>query len=265
MSSLKIPSSKAATMSYLQMLVSTGYRHWIRGEMHYSKAEAFATRMCNLYNLEATQSQRATLKSKGIATARLVMYAHDHDKSKIQFWLLASPGKGLIHDRESLSDALTTPLTWRDQYHLTKIQRESKNGGKITWSWVMQNQYFKDQLSMTKSAADSGQAALKNYFGRISRMPMFSGIRDQVKLLDEYGRKTWKKKRKSEYPQVLPVKLPTMPKIEVFKDLTLPDLVKQMVETECTRMKNTSILAAEILENASVNQAPVVKKQMLAK
>lgn len=246
---LKIPSSKAATMSYLQMLVSTGYRHWVRGEMHFSKADAFSNRLSKLYNLDATQSQRATLKAKGIATARLVMYAHDHDKTKIQFWLLATPGKGLIHEREPLSDALTTPLTWRDQYHLTKIQRESKNGGKITWSWVMQNQYFKDQLSMTKSAADSGAAALEKYFSRISHMPMFSGIRDQVKLLDDYGRKTWHKQRKSEYPQVLPVKLPSMPKIEVFKNLTLPDLVKQISESESERIENASIQAAEILES----------------
>lgn len=247
MSSLKIPSSKAATMSYLQMLVSTGYRHWIRGEMYYSKAEAFATRMCNLYNLEATQSQRATLKSKGIATARLVMYGHDHDKTKIQYWLLATPGKGLIHDRESLSDALTTPLTWRDQYHLKQIQRDRKMGGKITWSWQMQNQYFKDQLNMTKSAADSGEAALQDYFGQISHMPMFSGIRDQVKLLDEYGYKTWKKKRNSEYPQVLPVRLPSMPKIEVFKELTLSDLVKQMTKTESERLANALAQADEII------------------
>ena len=253
MPSLKIPSSKAATMSYLQMLVSTGYRHWIRGEMHFFKADAFATRMSNLYNLEATQSQRATLKSKGIATARLVMYGHDYDKTKIQYWLLATPGKGLIHDRESLSDALTTPLTWRDQYHLTKIQRDRKMGGKITWSWQMQNLYFKDQLNMTKSAADSGEAALQDYFSRISHMPMFSGIRDQVKLLDEYGHKTWKKKRKSEYPQVLPVKLPSMPKIEVFKDLTLADLVNQMAKNESERIENASLQASEILENVSIN------------
>lgn len=263
--SLKIPSSKAAAMSYLQMLVSTGYRFWFRGEMHYSKAQAFAAKMQTLYNTDATQSQRSTLKAKGVAAARLVMHPHDHDKTKIMFWLLATPGKGLIHEREPLSDALTTPLTWRDQYHLTKIQRDTKNGGKITWSWQMQSKYFKDQLNMTKSAADSGASALKDYFGRISHMPMFSGIRDQVKLLDEYGKKTWRKQRKTAYPEVLPVKLPTMPKIEVFKDLRLKDLVKQMEIAEGKRMENASIQAEEILQNIRVDQAPVVKKQMLVK
>ena len=260
--SLKIPSSKAAAMSYLQMMVATGYRFWFRGEMHYSKAQAFAAKLQTLYNTEATQSQRSTLKSKGIAATSLVMYPHDHDKTKIMFWLLATPGKGLIHEREPLSDALKTPLTWRDQYHLTKIQRDTKSGGKITCSWQMQSKYFKDQLSMTKSAADSGAGALKDYFGRISHMPLFSGIRDQVKLLDDYARKTWSKQRKTTYPKVLPEKLPTMPKIVVFKDLTLKDLVKQMAETERKRMDNASIQAEEILQNMNVNQAPVVKKQI---
>lgn len=244
---IKIPSSKAAAMSYLQMLVSTGYRHWTRGEMHYSKIEVFASKILNLYNFQATQSQRARLKKIGQAAVQMVIFPHDKDKTKVMFWLLATSGKGLIHEREKLSDALKTPLTWRDQYQLCQIQRDRKQGGKITWSWQMQNQYFKEQLAMTKSAADSGTQALSDYFGRISHMPMFSGIRDQVKSLDEYGRKTWHKQRKSEYPEILPAKLPTMPKIEIFKDLTLVELVRQMELVESERVKAAEMQAVSLL------------------
>jgi len=245
--SIKIPSSKAAAMSYLQMLVSTGYRHWTRGEMHYSKIEAFASKIRNLYNFQATQSQRAHLKKTGQAAVQLVIFPHDKDKTKVMFWILATPGKGLIHEREKLSDALKAPLTWRDQYQLCQIQRDRKQGGKITWSWQMQNHYFKEQLAMTKSAADSGTQALSDYFGRICHMPMFSGIRDQVKSLDEYGRKTWHKQRKSEYPQILPAKLPTMPKIEIFKDLTLIELARQMELVESERVKAAEMQAVSLL------------------
>lgn len=244
---IKIPSSKAAAMSYLQMLVSTGYRHWIRGEMHFSKIEAFASKILQLYNFQATQSQRALLKKKGQAAVRLVIFPHDKDKTKVMFWLLATCGKGLIHEREKLSDALKTPLTWRDQYQLCQIQRDRKKGGKITWSWQMQNEYFKEQLAMSKHAADGGEQALKDYFERISHVPMFSGIRDQVKDLDDYGRKTWHKQRKSEYPQVLPSKLPTMPKIEVFKDLTLLDLIRKMEIDESERVKAAESQAVSLL------------------
>ena len=236
MQSIKIPASKAAAMSYLQLLVSTGYRFWTRGEMHFSKVEAFASKIHSLYNIEATQSQRETLKKHGKATCKLVIYPHDKDKTKVMFWLLATPGKGLIHEREKLSDATRVPLTWRDQYNLTQIQRDRKQGGNISWTWQMQKDYFKDQLAMTKGASDSGEQALKDYFSRIGHMPMFSGIRDQVIAMNDYGRKTWHKKRKSEYPQVLPVKLPTMPKIEVFKDLILTDLVKHMGNAEIDRI-----------------------------
>lgn len=245
---IKIPSSKAAAMSYLQMLVATGYRHWIRGEMHYSKIEVFTSKIQSLYNVNATQSQRALLKKKGQVATQLVIYPHDKDKTKVMFWLLCTPGKGLIHEREKLSDALKTPLTWRDQYQLLQIQRDRKEGGKITWTWQMQNQYFKEQIAMTKVAADGGEQALRDYFSRIARMPMFSGIRDQVKLLDDYGRKSWNKQRKSEYPQILPSKLPSMPKIEVFKDLTLAELVKKMKQDEDKRVELALKQADEIIE-----------------
>ena len=76
MQSIKIPASKAAAMSYLQLLVSTGYRFWIRGEMHFSKVEAFASKINSLYNVEATQSQRETLKKNGKVACKLVIYPH---------------------------------------------------------------------------------------------------------------------------------------------------------------------------------------------
>lgn len=246
MQTIKIPASKAAAMSYLQLLVSTGYRFWTPGEMHVSKVEAFSSKINNLYNVEATQSQRETLKKHGKAACKLVIYPHDKDKTKVMFWLLATPGKGLIHEREKLSDALKVPLTWRDQYYLSQIQRDRKQGGKVTWTWQMQNEYFKDQLAMTKGAADSGDQALLHYFSLISHMPMFSGIRDQVIALNDYGRKTWFKKRKAEYPQVLPLKLPTMPKIEIFKDLTLKDLVSYMETTEAERLTRAKEQSANL-------------------
>jgi hypothetical protein len=240
----KIPSSKAAAMSYILMLVSTGYRHWIRGEMHCSKALAFAARMNELYHFQATQSQRALLKKKGMAACQLVMLPHEKDKTKIMFWLLATPGKGLVHEREKLNDALTCPLTWGSQYHVTKIQRNRKQGGKISWTWQMQALYFKEQLSMTKEAADSGAPALENYFGKIKHMPMFSGIRDQVNELREYARKTWAKRRKSDFPSVLPDQLPSMTKIEVFGNVLLPDLVTLMLNAELERAEKARIEAS---------------------
>ena len=246
MQSIKIPASKAAAMSYLQLLVSTRYRFWTRGEMHFSKAEAFASKINSLYNVEATRSQRDTLKKKGKVAVMLVIYPHDKDKTKVMFWLLATPGKGLIHEREKLSDALKVPLTWRDQYNLAQIQRDRKQGGKVSWSWQMQNEYFKDQLATTKSAADSGEQALNDYFSRISHMPMFSGIRDQVIALNDYGRKTWHKKRKAEYPQILPTKLPTMPKIEIFKDLTLKELINHMHIAESERLRRAEEQSANL-------------------
>jgi hypothetical protein len=104
----------------------------------------------------------------------------------------------------------------------------------------MRRDYFAMQLAATKEAADAGSDALKTYFQRIAKMPMFGGIRSQIVDLDEHARITWKKSRKSAY--VSPLKpdgalnesaaiyLPRMPKITVWGDFTLAILVDKMNE-----------------------------------
>ena len=73
-------------------------------------------------------------------------------------------GRGAIHDLENLSDALYTPLTWNYQYHLTQIQRNRLKGGGTSWTWQMQDTYFKNQLNATKSATDLGYGGIEGAF-----------------------------------------------------------------------------------------------------
>lgn len=245
----KIPTTKAGGMSYLLMLVATGYRFWTRGEMHYSKAIGFANKINELYHVQATQSQRALLKKKGLAAVQLIMLPHDKDKTKIIFWLLATAGKGIINEREKLKDCLIHPIVFVDQYELTKIQRARAQGSKISWSWKMQTTYFKEQLAMSKSAADGGADAIQDYFSNIKHMPMFAGIREQVKQLLDNAQKTWDKRRKIAFPEVLPNPLPSMPKITVFGDLQLHDLVKKMTMQEDQRAKKAENEASAYLDD----------------
>lgn len=176
---MKIPTSKAACMSHLLMLVSTGYRHWIRGEMHYSKAAGFAKKMAELYPIDATADMRSWAKQTGRYSAFLIMFQHDKDPTKVMYWLLSTRGgapKGYvdIHARENLSDADIAALGWRDQYELIRIERKGK---KPTWTWAMRRDYFARLDASAKQAADAGRDALNTLFGMLCHMPMFSGVR----------------------------------------------------------------------------------------
>ena len=240
---MKIPTTKAACLSHLLMLVSTGYRCWTRGEMHYSKSAGFAKKLADLYPIEATSDMRSWAKKTGRYAAFLIMFPHDKDSTKVMFWLLATPGKAPkgyvdIHSREKLSDAVMTPLSWRDQYECVRIE---KAGRGSAWTWRMKKDYYSRLEASAKEAADSGSPALKQLFGWLRRMPMFGGIRTQITALDQVAKVTWKKQRKSEYPDPLrpegadgdSVKwLPVMSKITVWGDLTLDILVQRLAVAE---------------------------------
>ena len=258
---MQILTSKAGAMSYLLMLVSTGYRHWIRGEMHYSKSARFLAKMSELYPVLATHDQRSWAKKSGRYSCMLVLMPSDKDPTKIMYWLLATPGKtpkGFqdIHAREKMSDALTTPPGWRDQYELSRVEQVGK---KATWTWSMRPEYYKRIEASAKETADQGAVALRALFLQLRRMPMFSGIRRQIIELDAFAKVTWAKRRKTAYPNPLkpldstvesddPASfLPIMPKLKVFGDLTLDVLINQMRERELAAAETAKQQALDLL------------------
>lgn len=251
---MRISLSKAACMSQLLMLVSTGYRHWISGEMHYLKAEGFARKMSNLYPIDATADQRGWAKKTAKYSATLIMYPHEKDSTRILYWLLATPGappKGFvsIHDREKLKDATVHPLPWRDQYQC--LLSSKKGNAKPSWTWSMDPAYFVGIKASGENAANAGSDALTSLFGRLGHMPMFSGIRGQLKEIEQYSIGTWKKRRKSLCPALLPDPLPTMPKIKVWGDQTLEILVKIMAVAEQKTNEIGEVQSLQILSSES--------------
>lgn len=266
---MKIPTSKAACMSHLLMLVSTGYRHWISGEMHYIKSAGFAKKMGELYPINATADQRSWAKQTGRYSCMLIMFPHEKDPTKIMYWLLATNGgapKGYvdIHTLEKLSDAIIVAPAWRDQYELVRIERKGK---KPTWTWAMRRDYFARLDASAKQAADAGRDALNTFFGMLCHMPMFSGIRGQIIELNATANTTWNKQRKSSsYPAPLkpdgsttddPASyLPVMPKIKVWGDLTLDGLISKMIEVE-KRKNEAGVAEADAIARASTFERSV--------
>lgn len=266
MSDIRIPASQAAAMDYLLLLVSTGYRYWHAGKVVPSKALAFAARMADLYPISRNAAGRAYDRSKDLASVHLVMFpgqiqdkAGRRPESVIRWWLLSTPGKGLIHEREKLSDAfVTTPVfAWSDDGRPKYLMTRGVRAGRSTarWTWSFEPTYFKMLLASAKEAADAGPNDLKDLFSRLQHVPMFGGVRDQMREIDDYARKTWAKQKKSPYPQVLPSTLPTMPKIEVFKDApSLAALVERMLE-RTVEADRADLAAAEnllLIEHSSL-------------
>ena len=230
--------------------------------MHYSKAVGFAKKLAELYPIGATADMRSWAKKTGRYSAFLIMFPHDKDPAKVMFWLLATPGKAPkgyvdIHAREKLSDAVTNPLSWRDQYECVRIE---KAGRGSAWTWRMKKDYLSRLEASAKNAADSGASALKQFFGWLRHMPMFGGIRTQITDLDQVAKVTWKKQRKGEYPDPLRPEgadgesakwLPVMSKITVWGELTLQIQVDQLAVAEQQRAEAGAAEAVQLSSQLS--------------
>jgi len=265
-----IASSKAAAMSYLSLLVSMGHVHWHRGEVRPDKALGFVSKMYSIYpELALKETARMRVKSKGRANIRLVIYPDLLRPEVLQWWLLATPGSGLVFERERMKDVRDHPLLWLDQYQIQRITSTYRPSGKTkqqrtTWSWTLQPVYRAELRDLAKSYCDasveSAKPAMYKLFERLRRMPMFSGIRDDLQALDAFAKGTWNKKHRT-HPYVSHVQaLPYMTRIKVFEGLNLAALVEEMLAAQAAAKAQARELAQRALSD---EDAPVYLTQSL--
>ena len=183
---VRISMSKRATMRLLLEAVQRGYQFWSAGLVAPGKALRFAEKMRTLYDADHTAAQRAYAKKQGQANAQLIMFKEGRE-ADIRYWLLATAGKGQVHDLEQLGDAREhrQHLTWGEQYVLRHVQRPRDHGGGRAWTWQLTARHYALlEASIAEQAAARGNThgnteALAALVTAILRMPGFYGIRQQ--------------------------------------------------------------------------------------
>jgi len=207
LSYMRIPKSKRATMRILLETVERGSRYWIGGMIPAAKAEQFAHKMAQRYHTDASQATRARRKSRGEANTTLFLYPET--ATTLRYWLLATQGKGEVHEQEKLLDTWKAreALTWGEQYRLDHTQRPKQRGGGRRWTWsVQEERYAELEASMRRYASGHGSGHDRNddldaLVLALQRMPGFSGVRSQQIALCNLGRAIWIKTHKvGEYP-----------------------------------------------------------------
>jgi hypothetical protein len=110
--------------------VSRGYARYIGGVTTADKAIAVANKFHKLYGIGCTPAQRITRKGKGQANTLLVMY-WPAGAAQVHWLLLATPGTGLIAEREKLLEVTRKPrLAWLG-YELVRYGAR----GVTRWTW----------------------------------------------------------------------------------------------------------------------------------
>jgi hypothetical protein len=177
--------------------VQRGSQYWTTGVVPFRKAIAFADRMAQLYGADASQAQRAYAKNRHRANTSLVMFP-EHS-GELRFWLLVTPGTGIVHEREHLQDAHRprSHLLWGSQYELHQAQRPREHGGGMTWTWSLTGSRYDALLaSMLQTARNPGRQHdrrddLDALVKAILRMPGYYGVRQQQMALLRAGKEAW--------------------------------------------------------------------------
>jgi hypothetical protein len=222
---VRIPRSKSATMRVLLETVQRGSRYWTGGVIPMEKALRLADKFAQYYAADAGQSKRAWNKARGRANSTLIMYpANDQTLTHLRWWLLVTPGHGLVHQEEQLQDCWDQHqrLTWGAQYELLHLQHHREYGGGRRWTWQMQAQRFEEMTdamrqfssghghAISPTGNKSGQQTHSNSGERtdnlaalveaIKRMPGYHGIRMQQMALYALGRGCWDRTHQTPYP-----------------------------------------------------------------
>ena len=257
---MEVPGTKAGAMSYLQLLTGVGYGFWHRGAVRHEKALGFAEKMAELYPVGLGETQRSRNKARQIANVKLVMFADMKMPGEVVWYLLATPGKGVIHEREKMKAVADHPLLWLDQYQIERRARTELSGGKrrkkVRWTWVLQPSYrlaLKDTIKGYCATAEA-RKSLYLLFDNLRRMPLFSGVRDELVELDRYGAETWRKTRKEPYPGHVG-DLPYITRVPIFEGLTLGALVEAMRQQDAEKKAAGEALAAAALRGQEPPQS----------
>ena len=113
---------------------SNAYTRYTSGKISPEKAHSLCLKLKDRYEIERTVQQRFRAKAKGQANSQLVML-FEKESNIVFWWLLVTPGKGLVDQMEDLKDALGRKSRIEfGGYELAIMPRKDR---KPSWTWRM--------------------------------------------------------------------------------------------------------------------------------
>lgn len=97
--------SKILLMQRLQDYARLDYRFYFQGEVGLEKLNSLSRKFAQQYDTELSKFQRARRKRSGEAVTQLLIWIPE-DSDKARFWLMATEGKGRVHEYETLRNAI---------------------------------------------------------------------------------------------------------------------------------------------------------------
>lgn len=211
---------KTTTMQRIQQLSIRGYHWYTSGTVPYSKAQKLAAKFNALYGIDCNENQRSYRRTKGIANAKLLLYPVK-DSRTFLWWLLVTDGIGDAHKKEQLSKVTDAQkrLKWNDEYELVQMTREGKKEPVITWR-ITKKYITAWHFRIKKSVRKKSTEDLRQTIWSLQRVPAFSEVRNQVKVLRNQIQKEWKRSKKES--DTMPPMNPLIPYVRTADTESIP-------------------------------------------
>jgi hypothetical protein len=192
---------KTDALRRLLHLVSHGYTRYTAGQIDPKKAEALALKFADRYAVTATEMQRYRRKQAGQANAALVLFGTGKEKDPLAWWLLATPGAGLVEQLEILRDATAKGqrIVWPGgDYELVKTPRKAL---EASWTWRMTPATVEAWDERIKTAIRThNDEALRQALHSLRRVPGFRETRAQAFALVRLVKREWGRSRQGDFP-----------------------------------------------------------------
>lgn len=188
---------KTDAMRRLVYLVSHGYARYTSGTVSAAKAEGLTLKFSDRYGIERTSQQRFRAKAKGQANAFLVLWAES--KEVVYWWLLATPGDGLITQLEELKDVTDK----RSRITLTgyELVQMPRKGRLADWTWRMTADNREAWQERLKTAVRNGNDELiRQALHSLRRVPAFAESRREAFSLLRLAEVEWQRVQSGEWP-----------------------------------------------------------------
>jgi len=210
-------------MRKLLNLAGKGFVYYKSGVVVTKKAENLRQKFIDNYSIDLDKDRRTRLKDKGLTSTHLVMYHCKYDQL-VHWYLLSSPGEGLIFDKpdDPMNDLrdrnqrlkVTAPVKKYSKnseppaYEM--IRRWGRNEIKekevlrFTWKYDKRTvENYKEQLSLAvhRASKEGGNdKLLVSMLKSIRHTPGFHESRRQATALYQHAQRRWRKQGAGQWP-----------------------------------------------------------------
>lgn len=233
---LRAPRNRTAELQLILRLVSQGYSLWTTDRIPIGKLPGFLSKWEH-YRLLADPAARAYRKQTGRANTHLLLEHRFNEldadagpKEPIHWLMLSTPGRDGLGDDAAhpgpVFDAANKDqrIEWMG-YQLTRQPKHYKTADgtlrkEITWTWRLPGRRYAEWEALLVAAAKQRDyPAINQAFTVLSTLPMFAGIREQVRRLHIETNRVLKKMGGSMLP---PLDLPFMTMLPIWLDREAP-------------------------------------------